>query len=352
MSEHRFPYEWRIADGYPAPGIDNHGCKVFGTFICGGGSSMGYKLAGYHHIGGVEIDPNIAAIYNDNHNPDHLYIEDLRKFNERTDLPDELYSLDVLDGSPPCSTFSVSGSREDAWGKEKRFAEGQALQTLDDLVFVYCDTIIKLRPKVFVLENVKGLATGNAKSYLKRIVMKLRDGGYVCQVFILNAATMGVPQKRERVFVIGHKKEFDVQRLNLDFHEKPILFGDIIDHTDKSNTLTAHDYELWSLLRPTDKRFADVKIRNTGRESLFNYKVIHRDEVCYTIPTVDTLYLADYPRKINETEIKKCGSYPMDYKADGRGRILWLAGMSVPPVMMANISYEIYQQWLKPIKGM
>ena len=107
----------------------------------------------------------------------HLFNEDLRIFNERRDLPAELYQLDLLDGSPPCSTFSMAGSREGAWGKKKQFAEGQALQTLDDLVFVYCDTILKLQPKTFLLENVKGLTAGNARNYVKRIVSKLAGGG-------------------------------------------------------------------------------------------------------------------------------------------------------------------------------
>ena len=176
-NEHKFPYEWNIADGYPAPGIEKHGKKVFGTFICGGGSSMGYKLAGFEHLGGVEIDEKIAAIYKENHHPKYLFNEDLRIFNEEKDLPAELYNLDLLDGSPPCSTFSMAGSREDAWGKKKQFAEGQAVQTLDDLVFIYCDTILKLQPKTFLLENVKGLTAGNAKSYLLRILKKLDRGG-------------------------------------------------------------------------------------------------------------------------------------------------------------------------------
>ena len=191
--EHRFPYKWYLKDGYPAKGIEPHNSSVFGTFICGGGSSMGYKLAGFHHLGGVELDPEVAKVYKQNHHPEYLYNMDIREFNELQDLPAELYQLDLLDGSPPCSTFSTAGSRDKAWGKEKRFAEGQKLQTLDDLVFVYCDTILKLRPKCFLLENVSGIIKGNAKSYTKRICQYLQQNGYTVQVFCLNAATMGVP---------------------------------------------------------------------------------------------------------------------------------------------------------------
>lgn len=180
MSEHLFSYKWRLADGYPAKGIKPNGCKVFGTFICGGGSTMGYKLAGFDHLGGVEIDPKVAAAYKANHCPKHLFVEDIREFNRRTDLPDELYRLDLLDGSPPCSTFSMAGSREKAWGKEKVFREGQAKQTLDDLVFVYCDTIAKLKPKVCLLENVKGIIQGGTA---KRLCAEWKRQGMWCRFF-------------------------------------------------------------------------------------------------------------------------------------------------------------------------
>lgn len=180
---------------------------------------MGYKLAGFEHLGGVEIDPPIADVYRTNHKPKHLYNKDIRVFNGRDNLPTELFNLDILDGSPPCSTFSMAGSREKAWGKEKQFREGQAVQTLDDLVFVYCETIKKLRPKVFLLENVKGIIQGNAKAYSKKIVQTMTEAGYVVQVFLLNAASMGVPQKRERVFFIGHRKELGFKPLKLAFDE-------------------------------------------------------------------------------------------------------------------------------------
>lgn len=345
---HRFPYLWRLADGYPAKGIENHGCKVFGTFICGGGSSMGYKLAGYHHLGGVELDPSIAAIYKANHNPEHLYIEDIRDFNKREDLPWDLYDLDILDGSPPCSTFSVAGDREDAWGKEKRFAEGQKLQTLDDLVFVYCDTIAKLRPKVCWLENVAGLVRGNGKVYAKKIVQRLNEIGYNVQVFLLNGATMGVPQIRERVFFIGLRKDFHLPKLVLNFNEQPILFKEIKDCTGQpitgDKTLLA-----WKHRLPTDSNLGDTNDRVLGKHSNFNTYYAKDEQVLNTITASAQMILYSDPLKISTSEMLKAATFPIDYKAP-EAKVLFLTGMSVAPLMSAQISYQIYKQWLSKIK--
>lgn len=309
---------------------------------------MGYKLAGFHHLGGVEIDPKVAAIYGQNHHPEHLYVEDLRLFNQRTDLPDELYQLDVLDGSPPCTTFSMAGQRERTWGKEKVFAEGQALQTLDDLVFVYCETIKRLRPKVFLLENVRGLAAGNAKSYLKRIFLTMQDAGYVCQVFLLNAATMGVPQIRERCFVIGHRREFDLPKLVLDFKEEPILFSRCLDKEDTRKTINGETYELFKLAKESDRTLADTNLRERGKTSGFTRPFASTSRVCPTLTTGE-IFLQYYPRTLNEHELCQVSTFPMDYQCPNAGRLRWLTGMSVPPVMIAQIANQIRIQWLDTI---
>lgn len=346
MTDHLFPFRWKISDGYPAPGIQPNGLKVFGTFICGGGSSMGYKLAGCNHLGGVEIDPNIAAVYKENHHPKYLYIEDIRDFNARQDLPDELYQLDILDGSPPCSTFSFAGQREKAWGKEKVFAEGQALQTLDDLVFIYCDTIIKLQPKVFILENVKGLTMGNAKSYLRRIFDKLSAADYVLQVFVLNAASMGVPQSRERCFVIGHHKEFSCPPLKMSFKEPPIVFGKIIDKTDTRKTLPDSDMEAFTKWRPGETRLYDTRMRLYGKPTGYTTPWVPEDKVAKTLTTGQS-YLTSIPRTLNDKELLQISTFPMDYQYPNTGRLQFLTGMSVPPVMIAQIANQIAKQWFR-----
>lgn len=345
MSDHRFPYRWNLADGYPAKGIKPNGCKVFGTFICGGGSTMGYKLAGFTHLGGVEIDPKVAAAYKANHKPKHLFVEDIRAFNQREDLPDELYNLDLLDGSPPCSTFSMAGSREKAWGKEKVFREGQAEQTLDDLVFVYCDTIAKLKPKVFLLENVKGIIQGNAKWYSKEIVRRMEANGYAVQVFCLNAASMGVPQKRERVFFIGHRKELGLPKLRLAFDEKAVTFGEATKGfealQDENTTESAKKY--WHLTEP------GASFSVASGSGFFNWIRIDSKKPCSTIASAcEKLHHPSICRPINDNEVMVCGTYPLDYDFQGL-EPKYLIGMSVPPVMTAQIANQIWEQWLSKI---
>jgi len=340
---HKFPYKWNLSDSYHAKGISKNNLNVFGTFICGGGSTMGYKLAGYNHLGGVEIDKQVADVYKTNHNPKYLFNEDIRDFNKRTDLPKELFSLDILDGSPPCSTFSMAGSREKAWGKSKQFREGQSLQTLDDLVFVYCNTIIKLQPKVFILENVKGIIQGNAKVYSKEIVSKMTKAGYTVQVFCLNAASMGVPQKRERVFFIGYRNDLKFPKLKLEFNEKPILFSEIKEIGLKQG-INGKRSELWDKCKQ-GKSFATVSDGNN-----FSSIRLSDNEICNTITAnqCEGFFHSTEKRKISDNECKLIGTYPMDYNFKEL-RPMYLIGMSVPPVMTAQISHQIYLQWLSKL---
>jgi DNA (cytosine-5)-methyltransferase 1 len=346
-NDHKFPYNWNLTDGYPAKRIEPNGLKVFGTFICGGGSTMGYKLAGYTHLGGVEIDPQVADIYKTNHNPKYLYNQDIREFNKLIDLPDELYNLDLLDGSPPCSSFSMAGSREKDWGKEKQFKEGQAFQTLDDLVFEYCNTIIKLQPKVFLLENVKGIISGNAKAYSKKIIQTMENAGYKVQLFLLNAASMGVPQKRERVFFIGHKKELNFKPLKLDFNEKPITYKNF-----KSNQLgvelTFDTRNVWEQRQPNDTSLSDIHIRISGKAKRFNAVFIKDDKVASTLAAgSDSVPIRfDIPNRVTMDECKLIGSYPLDYNFKKLAPN-YLIGMSVPPIMTAQIAHQIWLQWFK-----
>ena len=176
---------------------------------------MGYKLAGYDVIGCCEIDKKMNDLYILNHNPKHNYLMDIREFNNipNEELPKELFELDILDGSPPCTTFSMAGQREKTWGKKKKFREGQAEQTLDDLSFVFIETVNKLKPKVVIMENVEGLLKGEAWGYVQKIYQQFKDIGYEVNHYLLKGEEMGVPQTRHRVFFIANRMGYDYKKI-------------------------------------------------------------------------------------------------------------------------------------------
>lgn len=343
IKENIFPIEWRLTDAIP---VEYHGSSVFGTFVCGGGSTMGYKLAGYNHIGGVEFTEHYSRIYRKNHTPSLFYQEDIRLFNRRSDVPEELYDLDLLDGSPPCAAFSTSGAKERLWGKKSNYEGIQ--QVKDDLVFVYADTIKKLKPKVFLLENVSGLIKGNAKSYLRRIISSL-EGEYNIQVFHLYAASMGIPQIRNRVFIIGYRKEYALPRLQLNFDIESVGFEITKKYWDLpgNDVYSIEKYAIGKLWNDTPIGGAHLK--------RFNLKKPHPRKPCYTIiESASNLSSASvvHPhqkRKLNLEEVRLLSTFPKDYNFLDVNPIS-VMGRSVLPVMMANISHQIYIQWISKIK--
>ena len=248
-----FNWKWYLKDLQPS----NKLVKVFSTFSCGGGSTMGYKRAGFQVIGNVELDNAINAMYVKNHHPKYNFNMDLREFNNLSDLPDELYNLDILDGSPPCSTFSTAGLREKGWGVEKQFREGQKKQRLDDLFFVFLETVKKLKPKIVVAENVLGLISGNAKGYVHEIIKEFYNLNYEVQIFKLNAASMQVPQIRNRVFFIANNQHYS--KLKLNFTYPVIHFGEVrTKHGKPFNSDESKYQELVKFARPSEKKISVV----------------------------------------------------------------------------------------------
>jgi DNA (cytosine-5)-methyltransferase 1 len=345
MSNHKFSYRWNLADGYPAPGITQHNSKVFTTFSCGGGSSMGYKLAGYDVFAANDIDPQMKKIYEANHHPRHYLLSDIRSLINKTDWPEEFKNLDVLDGSPPCSTFSVVGSREDTWGKEKIFREGQQRQVLDDLFFEFIGLAKILQPKVVISENVKGMLVGHAKGYVKQIFREFDEAGYTTQAFLLNGATMGVPQMRERVFFVSGRKDLVLPKLKLSFVEPPIVFGDI-ERGEVKRNFTDYMLDIWKQRKHGDKDMGDTLQRVRGKPSLYSYKYLYPSRVCNTIVANNQIIIFNEPRYMTETEVKQVSSFPLDYNFSGLN-VDYVCGMSVPPLMMAQVSHQVYEQWLK-----
>jgi DNA (cytosine-5)-methyltransferase 1 len=350
--EYKFPYRWTLAD---ATFTKNKG-KVFSCFACGGGSSMGYKLAGFDVIGCNEIDPKMMSAYIENHSPKYSFLEPIQTFKNRQDLPPELFNLDILDGSPPCSSFSMAGNREKDWGKEKKFREGQAEQVLDTLFFDFIDLAKRLQPKVVVAENVTGILLGKAKKYVREIYKAFDKAGYTCEHFKIDSATLGVPQRRERVFFIAMRKDLakpfmsqkdmftQVPKIDLEFNEREIPFGEIeqvgVDRIEIPESVKKRWDKADHYGRYDERARGGIKFG-------YFYKLM-RWRVCATIMSNGAYTIEPSPHYATDEELALCGTFPLDYNYVGN-KPQYIIGMSVPPVTVAQIATRIHEQWLSKI---
>ena len=306
---------------------------------------MGYKLAGFEVIGCCEIDPKMMKVYKANHNPKYPYLMGAQQFKNipNDELPEEFFKLDILDGSPPCSSFSMAGSREKKWGKAYKFREGQAKQNLDELFFDFIDIAAKLKPKVVVAENVKGLVVGKAKGYVKQIFQKFREAGYSTQLFLLNSAFMGVPQRRERTFFIANRMN---RKINLDFSEKIIPFYQIDEGFKAKRNPVGKSIKgaaAYCLKKQTSEIVEWSKAKN-GKEKFFTIKMALPNEPVKT-QTATTRHV--YPGKdffLSDLEVIRAQSFPDDYNHLDID-INYLCGMSVPPFMMQRIANQLATQF-------
>ena len=345
---------WNLKD---LDGVESRGVKVMTTFACGGGSSMGYKRAGCTIVAANDIDPEMAWHYKKNLNPPLYYLCPISDLIT-ADLPPELFDLDILDGSPPCSTFSMAGSREKAWGKDKHFREGQTKQVLSDLFFDYLDLVDRLKPKVAIAENVKGMLTGNAKGYTKMVMARFKEMGYRPQVFLVNAADCGVPQKRERVFFCAVRDDIDVPPLTFTPKHRWISAGestsDLRNLTDTERKETAPTQEALQFFKKTKQgsSFAAAKKIATGKANGFG-RVRNSKSApsCTLTSNAGDFYHWDDCRKLTYREWKRLGSFPDDYhaKSDKIGK--YMIGMSVPPKMAQAVAEAVISQWLRPVEG-
>ena len=374
MSKRNFDYRWTLKDAV----FTKDKGKVFSCFACGGGSTMGYKRSGFDVIGCNEIDPKMADCYSHNHHPKYLFLEPIQLFKLRDTeenlikkygfenyktmngknllMPDELYNLDILDGSPPCSSFSMAGNRSEDWGKDKVFREGQAKQVLDTLFFDFIDVAEKLQPKVVVAENVRGLMMGDAIQYVRRIYDAFEKAGYNVQHWLLDASKMGVPQKRERVFFVALRNDlcgkFIYQKdlfthapmLDLDFDEPEIPFSMCTNNEEASDKkISEIALKYWHLT----KKGSDFSEAAGG--SYFNWIRLNDAAPTRTLHTRgEIIYHPDVCRPISDVEFALCSSFPSDYDYR-KMKTAYICGMSVPPVMTAQVAKRIYDQWLSKL---
>ena len=220
---------------------------------------------------------------------------------------------------------------------------------MDDLFFYAIELVNYLKPKIATFENVEGLMKGQAKNYFNKIIADLHKIGYVVQVFIVDGSTLGLPQKRRRVFFICQRKDFFKRKLNLNFNEQPIPFIKIRDDSCKEHCQIPHSYFQYYINKKTgDHGLDEVMERLRNKKSFFNSRICYNNEILPTITShsASQYILADICRTINKNELLSAGSFPKDYNflnANVRN-ICYLIGMSVPPLMSYKISREIARQ--------
>ena len=255
----------------------------------------------------------------------------------------------------------MAGNREKDWGKEKKFREGQANQVLDNLFFDFIDLAKELQPKVVVAENVSGLMMGAAKEYVKKIYSAFKEAGYQLRIepYLLDASTMGVPQRRRRVFFIALRNDLanpfmeqvdmfqEAPKLDLKFNEKEITFKDIEQPNTKQDNIT----NIPESVLPYWKQIKEGRSCADAHEKghFFQELKLDRNRVLPTLRAAsNSYYHYKEERRLYDIEIILGGSYPKDYNFL-TNKPIYLIGMSVPPIMTAQISSRIYEQWLSKI---
>ena len=174
-------------------------------FAGGGGSSAGYKLAGgdclfVNEFQQVAVDTYLANWPNTPHICGDIKNVTGKQIMEMTGL--KVGELDILDGRPPCPPFSMSGTKKEGWNKEKT-AYGMKQKNIEDLTWEMIRIAGEMKPKVIICENVKGLTMDYARDHLNRMVADFEALGYSTTYKVLNGIHFGVPQKRQRVFIVS-----------------------------------------------------------------------------------------------------------------------------------------------------
>lgn len=338
-------WKWNYSD-YPK---QTNGIKVFSCFAGGGGSTMGYKLAGCEVVGDVEIDPKMNELYVINHKPKYNFLMDLREFNKLNNIPGEIINIDILDGSPPCTTFSTYGKREETWGKMKKFREGQKEQTLDDLSFVFIETVRKIKPKVVIMENVEGILLGNALGYSQKIYKELGNAGYTLRHWVLKAEYMGVPQKRHRVFFIAFRNDLDVdiKEIDMTFNYEPIIYKTIKSGKGEPLAHNTKDYQMLKLAMTNETSIADVYERLGEKRRRYSAKICWENDVLSTIVAKLFHYRPEEGERISTDDVIHAQTFPEDYNFidNKNGRLIeYVCGMSVPPLMIKRIVERLIDQ--------
>lgn len=212
---------YRVPTMYEVEQIPWNGFNVISTFSGAGGSCLGFRMAGFKTLWASEFIESAREVYELNHPGVPVDGRDIRDVSVRDVLQAaglKEGECDVMEGSPPCASFSTAGRREQTWGEIKSYSETE--QRVDDLFWEFARLVEGVKPRFFVAENVSGLVKGKAKGYFKLILRRLRRAGYVVCAKLLDAQWLGVPQMRQRIIFVGAREDLSVEPR----HPPPLAF--------------------------------------------------------------------------------------------------------------------------------
>ena len=371
--------------------------NVVSFFSGGGGSSCGYKLAGGDMICVNEFQQVHADTYSANWPDTPIIVDDIKKVTGKTirEIIGDV-EIDILDGSPPCPPFSMSGTKRKGWGKEK-MAYGFKQERIEDLTFEQVRLVKELQPKVVICENVKGLTMEYARDYLNMMLKEFEDCGYIMTHKVLNAWEHGVPQKRQRVFMVGVRNDV-ADKIGMNWmtmgsiypesnnKEKPVIEDAIRDlQTDPVNIAEAKElcesmkksakYK-WMKRMPKDPnrvvsvgddvvgpwydkwiehRRARDKVLPERKNSFFQSRRVPYNQASHTLSeqglmTSLAVHLHPEEDRVYTTyEAIRLMTLPNDYIQTGElNDRLARIGLMVAPICLKNLAEEIYTKVLEP----
>lgn len=352
------------------------------SFFSGcGGSSLGYKLAGFDLRYAAEFIPAAQDTYRANFPATFLDVRDIRKIR-----PEEVLralslregELDCLDGSPPCASFSTSGKRESGWGAVKPYSDTH--QRTDDLFFEYARMIRGIRPRAFVAENVAGLIIGAARGMFLEFLAELRACGYRVSARLLDAQWLGVPQVRRRIIFVGVRD--DVADPSgapvLPAHPRPLPWRYAVrdaipfsrpespgetfpedPHPQAPLPLPWEDLEAVSIAKfAIGDAWEETPVGGQS-ERFFNLVRPDPDSPSGTItalggtPSAAGVCHPLSKRKFTLGELRRVCSFPDDFAFTGTYEQAWeRMGRAVPPVMMAHVAAAVRDEVLRRADGL
>ena len=305
-----------------------NGFNAISTFSGCGGSSLGYRMAGFRVLYANEFIEAARDSYNAN-KADYTYVDsrDIRQVKGDEILKIiklEKGQLDLLDGSPPCASFSTAGKRHKGWGTIKAYSDTK--QRTDDLFFEFARLISEIQPKVFIAENVSGLIKGSAKGYYLEILKVLKDCGYRVKSKLLDAQWLGVPQARQRLIFIGVRNDLLLDPAYPMPFSYQYMISDVLTYVKKIKVGgLAFDYRKANIVSPTIMQ-SDADRNESAWLSGGGWI---EDE-------------ANKKRKFTIDELKLICAFPDDFILTGTYQQQWeRLGRAVPPLMMKAIAETV-----------